>query len=224
MRIEGSRSRMRPRRRAWIPSIVPIQGRWAAAPAGVISFRRLQAKLCLDTCSPCGGDMPDHMGGTCCAAMTCRLAGVDADGTFRLLRLLPLRPPIPCRSKRMLEGAMDAVLERAPRSLDALIPLAPRPLKAGGDVRIPIFFSGSRRRSCRPEISRHGHVRRHAARVPPRPSGPSSRKMMKFAVLGATSFHPCRVRRVSPISAPLRLIPLIPQRRFPANRHLVGQS
>lgn len=77
----------------------------------------VQTKLCLDTSSPCGGDMPDHMGGTCCAAMTCHMAVLPQISLDASAVAIEAVNPLPLETD--VEGTIGPRLERPPRLLVA---------------------------------------------------------------------------------------------------------
>lgn len=72
-------------------------------------------KLCLDASTPCGGDMPDHMGGMCCAAMACHMAVLPQ--VCLSVSAVAIRAANPLLLETDVEGTLGPRLERPPRSL-----------------------------------------------------------------------------------------------------------
>ncbi|MBN9082594.1 MAG: hypothetical protein BGP04_00230 [Rhizobiales bacterium 62-17] len=85
--------------------------------SGHHQHQAVQAKLCLDASSPCSGDMPDHMGGMCCAAMACHMAVLPQTCLNTSAVAIEAANSLPLETD--VEGTIGPRLERPPRSLAA---------------------------------------------------------------------------------------------------------
>ncbi|MDH7794475.1 MULTISPECIES: hypothetical protein [unclassified Beijerinckia] len=72
-------------------------------------------KPCLDASARCGGDMPDHMGSMCCAAMACHMAVLPQ--ICLSVSAVAIRAANPLPLETDVEGTLGPRLERPPRSL-----------------------------------------------------------------------------------------------------------